>query len=500
MSRNDRLRHLNSFIADSYPPPMSQHLPQMPPASQKSFMPSANHQQINFLDPFNSGSKNYNPFDRFVANSPTFPTSVEDDQDESDSTEGSDSSTEIELPIATSNPTTAKKTTSPAPLSTQKPTSAAPPPTPTGIPLTIPPPPPQPLPQQQPQQQPQQPQQPPVQPKQPQQPQQKTTTTTVAQAAQEPIIVDEPRGIMDQSMSFLKRNFWPILTVLVVLIMIGVAFIYFANRNRNDATNTNVKKNDQMQTLHSPQWVDDDDDDDDDANQAQQINQQQLQNLQEEKQKTEETCKQLQEKLQAMQEEMQNAAKAASAQQSDITKLQEMCERLCDERQDLQNRNAELSQILIQSGLLDEEQKNEEPQTQSLQQKEQQQPEQQIQQDEKQQEVNQLPTQQPSLVVKNPEQQEIVTIVPGGAKLINFDEELDVEAIENDSTNLSQPKTITVIDNTLDTEKNINEPQKATENAKQLVEPITTTSLEQEEEKVDDETVPEQSEKLPWQK
>lgn len=163
-------------------------------------------------------------------------------------------------------------------------------------------------------------------------------------------------------MAFMKRNFWPILTVIVLLIAIGVAFIYFANRPRGDAGTPTVAVpviKPPSQPGGAAQWSDPGDTVPAVTASAATATRPSRDTATNNSETTEESqgklssFAELQQRLAHTEKEMENASKTRQSHVAEITKLQEMCEQLCDDRQALQDQNQQLSEIIVQSGLLD---------------------------------------------------------------------------------------------------------------------------------------------------
>ena len=333
MSANERARHLEQFVAESEPPPLAQHLPPMPSASQR--FAAIQQQQlaaqrqggiINYIDPYShgkAGDREFNPFQSLVLQN----------QEDSEST---DSEEEEE---------TSETTDDTEPVPPKKPIKVA---VPRKIPVT-------PLPQKTPPPPP-----PPVVPVVAAPvvvPQEKPLVATlppqqqlVVPAAPAPV-EEEPRGIMDQSMAFLKKNFWAILTVIVVLVALGVAFIYFARPKANE---TALKIAPQVKAIGPPgapmRY----------SNVENEIvaPAEEITKLQKEKQSVEETNDQLQKRVQSVEEEVKKASEDQKAHLRDIEKLQKMCEQLETEKEKLKENNTQMAEFIMQNNLLPEETPN----------------------------------------------------------------------------------------------------------------------------------------------
>lgn len=416
MSQADRERHLSDFVADSYPPPLAQHLPDMPPTTAR----------LNYHDPFANPAgvaplRAFNPFQSLVlapaqqrqaeqrsakgtttaatastanaaaanfaattaANEDSY-VSDSDDYDYSDSSTSSESGDEPETeqepePAPLPKTTTKrpiKKTVASSPakpqqqkvaVATQAATRAAPQAHATSALSAV-------LPAAQ----------------------QSLTATAVAASPAAPIqkrtekIDGAPSGVMDQSMAFLKRNFWPILTVIVMLIAIGIAFIFFANRPQanNGANGSSAATAPLSSTLHAdrqiasppPPWTADEtgietaklvvgNSKDEQHRQQQQMQknsheqklleqqqqqqqQQLLQKALDEKAAAEKANLDLQKRVQDIERGIEQATSAQQTHLEEIEKLQNMCQQLIEDRVELQQDNNTLAQILQESGLI----------------------------------------------------------------------------------------------------------------------------------------------------
>jgi len=205
------------------------------------------------------------------------------------------------------------------------------------------------------------------------------TATSVGSATK---IEGGPRGIMDYSVAFLKRNFWPILTVIVVLIAIGVAFIFFAHRPQqqaNPAKSTIVGNSGGTVGVDAAAppipWADQSTSGSSDIAEADvgaEINTVQAAELAEqreraqqalrEKQALEESRQQLQERVAQIEADIAAATTDQATQLAEIEKLQGMCDRLMHERSQLERDNNTLASVITQAGILaDETQQKEVP-------------------------------------------------------------------------------------------------------------------------------------------
>ena len=397
MSNKERSRHLNQFIAESEPPPMAQHLPPLPSASQRfasiqqqqlaagqMAVAQQRNQSINYIDPFsqNSSNRQFDPFQSLVMQKQTqdqeedySSSSSENDEDEdsSDLTEDTVSTTAENQPTKPIPVFLPKK----VPIASKAATFIAPKDQPTVVTQirqksntnTIAP----------------QPPQPPSLPAVTLAPvttgavvslpvASVSTATTAAAAAPTnnlqsvpalvpsaaPAVLDEPQGIMDQSMSFLKKNFWAILTVIVILVSIGVAFIYFARPKANEASN--LKKAPEVKAVGPPggetRWSQIE------MNNEIAVSAEEIKKIQQEKQLAEEKNQQLQKRVEEIEQEIQKASQDQKNNLRDIEKLQEMCENLLSEKEQLKDNNMQLAEFITQHNLLPQQQQQ--PQQQNL--------------------------------------------------------------------------------------------------------------------------------------
>lgn len=462
MSANDRSRHLEQFVAESEPPPQAQHLPPMPSASQR--FAAMQEQQlaaqrrgnvINFIDPYShgksvAGAPEFNPFQSLVMRT------AQQNDDESESTDDDTSETTDDTistsadsnpkkpirvtvptkvaavkPTASQRPSVAKPLSPPAPPTTAAPTTVVPVPVVTVTPAPVVP----------------------------------VSAATATPAAAAPTVApptaeEEPRGIMDQSMAFLKKNFWAILTVIVVLVALGVAFIYFARPRANETTVPKVAP--QVKTNGPPgtpaRW----------SNVENEIiaPAEEITKLQKEKQEAESANEELQKRMLSIEAEVKNASQEQQAHLRDIEKLQKICDQLQAEKDSLKEDNTHMAEFIMQNNLLPgankPDEKPEEPAATAT-----------------------LPassdeTIAPETVAVTTDEREDQQQQQQQQQQEENTEKIDVDAIEKSAVEETQFETI---DETQPTDEKINEPD---------------TNKEPEEEKQEEEVIVE--EKLPWQK
>jgi len=163
---------------------------------------------------------------------------------------------------------------------------------------------------------------------------------------------------MDQSMAFLSRNFWAILTVIVVLIALGVAFIYFARPRPGETTVP--KSTPQVKQTGPPgspsRW----------SNVENEVvaPAEEITKLQKEKADAESAYEALQKRIQQAEEEIKNANNEQKNHLQDIQSLQTICDQLHAETDELKQQNTQLADFIVQNQILppDEQEVNVVPQ------------------------------------------------------------------------------------------------------------------------------------------
>ena len=332
-NRNRRERHLNAFVAESYPPPLAQHLPQMAPVIDT--------QRLNHVQVTPTPSTNFDPFGILVAERrhEKADAAAQKGVPESDdyyyyydssytgsTTDDSETSEEGE-----ETEQTAPQQESAAPLLPAKASGKQSAPKPTTTKTTA----------KTPAVQQQQQQPPPPLPSANLPP--KRSTSTVPTAT--PPAPASPVGIMDRISSFFRSHFWAILTLVVVLVAIGIAFLFVVRGNTNNANHTNAAN---AGSAKPPDLAS--------AAALEEIVLKSEQAAVQEEENRHSAAKQAADEARAkadsLQQELEAHRLAEKERLDEIERLHSICQTLLDQKEELTDDNKQLLDLLQRSGLL----------------------------------------------------------------------------------------------------------------------------------------------------